>query len=99
MQTCIYKKKTKKSTSIIHFFKINLFNLIYFCFSAGISDGGARHSFNHKGVILANFKDSSVTLETCLDHAIEAGAEDVIWDEEHKAFNVSNTNNTINIPN
>lgn len=60
-----------------------------FFYSASVSDGGAKYSFHHKGLILARSKEKTTTLETSLDHAIEAGAEEVTWDEEEQAFNVS----------
>lgn len=55
-----------------------------------MSDGGAaKHSFHHKGVILAIAKNGSTCIDTSLEHAIEAGAEDVeLCDEEQKVFNV-----------
>lgn len=41
------------------------------------ADGIANHVFSHKGIIKVKPLEAGQTLETALDHAIEAGAEDV----------------------
>ncbi|KAF4525651.1 hypothetical protein B566_EDAN001251 [Ephemera danica] len=53
--------------------------------SATVStDGASRHVFEHKGILKATVQGGSQ--ETSLEHAIEAGAEDVALNEEDNTF-------------
>ncbi|XP_059479630.1 translational activator of cytochrome c oxidase 1-like [Neocloeon triangulifer] len=44
--------------------------------------GGSKTSFDYKGVIVAKPESGAASLEASLEHAIEAGAEDVVCNEE-----------------
>ncbi|CAB3371965.1 Hypothetical predicted protein [Cloeon dipterum] len=46
------------------------------------SSGGAKSLFEHKGFVVAKPKSGPPSVEASLEHAIEAGAEDVIFREE-----------------
>lgn len=48
------------------------------------TDGAARHVFEHKGILKAAVQGGSQ--ESSLEHAIEAGAEDVVLNEEDNTF-------------
>lgn len=46
-------------------------------------DSGAKHLFIHKGILIAKpFTTSKNAEEDCIEHAIEAGAEEVETESE-----------------
>lgn len=71
-----------------HFLKpthlcITINHIFFFINSLAYCDSGAKHLFIHKGILIAKpSPDLTNAAEDCIEHAINAGAEEVETDSD-----------------